>query len=159
MSAYIQFFVRHNDTFLPIGTFSRNSNIYSEFDEYIPWEHLRGLDENLLRKVRENVKEDMERVEHNISEMKEDIDHVMECNNSLDEKMERISLMREWIKECEDDLESLRFTDYFIAFLFGIIEEAEHTKYYDSMDTIDPGAYVYAGIEVSVSPTVENIVR
>ena len=44
----------------------------------------------------------------------------------------------------------------FVDMLHDMIDEAEDTKYYDAIETIDKNDYVYVGIEVGI-PTVDMI--
>ena len=43
MSAYIQFFVRNDEAFMPISIYSRNNALYHYFDEYTPWEKIKPV--------------------------------------------------------------------------------------------------------------------
>ena len=50
MSAYVDFFVRHGDDFIPLGDFSRNSIVYPIMIDCanVPWEKIIPLTLNNL---------------------------------------------------------------------------------------------------------------
>ena len=58
--------------------------------------------------------------------------------------------------ECRQRITELERCGFFIDILHDIIYEAEDTKYYDTIETIDKNNYVYVGIEVGI-PTVDMI--
>lgn len=43
MSSYINFFIRSDNRFLPLGDFSRSSEIYQRLDNNVPYEKLKAL--------------------------------------------------------------------------------------------------------------------
>ena len=58
--------------------------------------------------------------------------------------------------ECRKRIEELEQCAFFIDILNDMLNEAEDTKYYDTIETIDKNDYVYVGIEVGI-PTVDMI--
>ena len=61
--------------------------------------------------------------------------------------------IEEILGEYEEGLEQLNTVKSYIHFLNDIIEAVEFE------DSIDENNYLYAGIEVGISPTVEDIVQ
>ena len=55
MSAYMSFFIRANDSFYPIGTYSRSTAIYEMFGMRagVPWEQIIPINNNL--KLMQNI--------------------------------------------------------------------------------------------------------
>ena len=153
MSAYIQFFIRNNEAFMPIGTYCRSSAIYQAFDEYIPWEKIRPITEPLLRKIYSNVIDDIREYTDHIDKTKEHRAFIATFNNPMDEKIEMLDSIEEILGEYEEGLEQLNTVKSYIHFLNDIIEAVEFE------DSIDENNYLYAGIEVGISPTVEDIVQ
>ena len=147
----MQFFLRNGDTFLPIGTYCRSSAMYQAFDEYIPWEKIRALNEPLLRKIYEFVVDDINNHKKQIEKIKEHRAFIATFNNSIEEKMEMLENVESMLHEYEEGLESLERVKAYIFFLSDILEDVEFN------DRIDENAYLYCGIEVSVNPTVEDI--
>ena len=151
MSAYIQFFIRNNETFMPIGTYCRSSVIYQAFDEYIPWEKIRPLNEPLLRRIYGEVMDEVQYCKNYISKIKEQREFIASFNNTVEEKMEMLNNVEETLSEYESDLDNLNNVKNYILFLNDIIEAVEFE------DDIDENAYLYAGVEVGSHPTTEDI--
>ena len=151
MSAYIQFFIRNNETFMPIGIYCRSSAIYQAFDEYIPWEKIRPLNEPLLRRIYGEVMDEIREHTDQIDRIKEHIALIATFNNPMDEKIEMLDNIEEMLSEYEKGLEELDNVKAYILFLNDIIEAVEFE------DDIDENAYLYAGVEVGIHPTTEDI--
>ena len=152
MSAYIQFFIRNNDVFMPIGIYSRNNTIYQYFDEYTPWGKIKLVTRELLRKVRDNINEDLAATQKRYDYAKERKEWIATLNNSLEEKMEYIESVEELLSECCETIEQLTYTKHYLNFLDDVIESVEYEEH------IDHKNYLYVGIEVG-NPTVDDIVQ
>ena len=151
MSAYIQFFIRHNETFMPIGTYIRSSKIYEYFDDYTPWEKIKHVTRPLLDKIRDNINDDILYYQKRYDRAKEMKEYVATMNNSMDEKMEWIENIEATLGDCCEEIEKAEYVKHYLNFLDDIIESVEYE------DGIDYKNYLYVGIEVG-SPTVEDIV-
>lgn len=152
MSAYIQFFIRNENAFMPISIYSRNSTIYAYFDEYIPWGKIRPVSKGLLDKIRDDINEDLAAMQKRYDRAKEMKEWIATLNNSLEEKMEYIENTEEVLSECCEAIEQLTYTKHYLNFLDDVIESVKWEKH------IDYKNYLYAGIEIG-SPTVDDIVR
>lgn len=152
MSAYIQFFVRNENAFMPIGVYSRNNTIYAYFDEYTPWEKIKPVSRGLLNKVRDDINEDLATIQKRYDRAKEMKEWIATLNNSLEEKMEYIENTEEVLSECCEAIEQLTYTKHYLNFLDDVIESVEYEEH------IDHKNYLYVGIEVG-NPTVDDIVR
>lgn len=152
MSAYIQFFIRYENAFLPISVYSRNNLIYGYFDEYTPWEKIKPITRSLLNKIRDDVNEDLRAEEKRYDRAKEMKEWIATLNNSLEEKMEYIENTEEVLGDCCETIEKLNGIKSYLNFLDDIIESVEYE------DGIDHKNYLYVGIEVG-NPTVDDIVR
>ena len=152
MSAYIQFFVRNENTFMPISIYSRNNTVYQYFDEYTPWEKIRPVTRGLLNKIRDDINEDLAATQKRYDHAKEMKEWIATLNNSLEEKMEYIENTEEVLSECCEEIEQLTYAKHYLNFLNDVIESVEYE------DNIDHKNYLYVGIEVG-NPTVDDIVR
>lgn len=152
MSAYIQFFIRNENTFMPISIYSRNNTIYAYFDEYTPWGKIKPVSRGLLDKIRDDINEDLAAMQKRYDRAKEMKEWIATLNNSLEEKMEYIENTEEVLSECCEAIEQLTYTKHYLNFLDDVIESVEYDK------NIDHKNYLYVGIEVG-SPTVDDIVR
>ena len=152
MSAYIQFFVRNENAFMPIGIYSRSNTIYQYFDEYTPWEKIKPITRPLLNKIRGDVNEDILSYQKRYNHAKEMKEYVATMNNSMDEKMEQIENIEEILGVCLEGIEKAEYVKNYLNFLDDIIEAVEYEEH------IDYKNYLYVGIEVG-NPTVDDIVR
>lgn len=152
MSAYIQFFIRNENTFMPISVYSRNNSVYRYFDEYTPWEKIKPVTRGLLNKIRDDINEDLAAIQKRYDHAKEMKEWIATLNNSLEEKMEYIENTEEVLSDCCEAIEELTYTKHYLSFLDDVIESVEYE------DNIDHKNYLYVGIEVE-NPTVDDIVR
>ena len=152
MSAYIQFFVRNGEAFMPISVYSRNNAIYQYFDEYIPWGKIKVVTRPLLDKIRDDVNDDILSFQKRYDRAKEMKEYVAGMNNSMDEKLGWIENIESTLDDCTKEMEEAKYVKHYLNFLDDIIESVEYEEH------IDYKNYLYVGIEVG-SPTVEDIVR
>ena len=152
MSAYIQFFVRNDEAFMPISIYSRNNALYHYFDEYTPWEKIKSVTRPLLNKIRDDINEDILYYQKRYDRAKEMKEYGAGMNNSMDEKMEWIENIEATLGDCCEEIEKAEYVKHYLNFLDDIIESVEYEKH------IDHKNYLYVGIEVG-NPTVDDIVR
>ena len=58
MSQYLEFYVRHNDDYLPIASYCGSSAYMEMFDNYVPsYSGLRTVTESMLGSVRADVRQ------------------------------------------------------------------------------------------------------
>ena len=160
MSAYIQFFIRGgNDAFYPIGTYCRSSTIYGIFENFIPdmWGYITPVTDELLNGVLYEVRTHTDSFYEAIGSLDKKIEEVRKFENvSLAERMDLIEEYMEMKNVYRQRIAELERCSFFIDMLHDMISEAEDTKYYDTIETIDKNDYVYVGIEVGI-PTVDMI--
>lgn len=152
MSAYIQFFIRNDEAFMPIGIYIRSSKIYEYFDDYTPWEKIKRITRPLLDKIRDNVNDDILDYQKRYDRAKEMKEYVAGMNNSMDEKMEWIENIEATLEDCCEEIKRAEYVKHYLNFLDDIIESVEYEEH------IDYKNYLYVGIEVG-NPTVDDIVR
>jgi len=150
MSAYVDFFIRNKDEFIPIADYSRNSIIYPIMIDCanVPWEKIIPLTLNNLQAAQTRAhKHGTDALDH-IDTLKDRIEEVKGFNNSVEEKLEQIEVYRGEIAEWQQEAEEARYAENYFYFLADLIEAAH--------DDIDADKYIYAGIEIG-RPTVEDI--
>lgn len=152
MSTYIQFFVRNDEAFMPVGTYCHVNKIYHYFDEYTPWEKIKPVTRPLLNKIRDNINDDILEQQKRYNRAKEMKEYVAGMNNSMDEKMEWIENIEATLRDCREEIEEAEYVKHYLNFLDDIIESVEYEEH------IDHKNYLYVGIEVG-NPTVNDIVR
>ena len=107
--------------------------------------------DKLLKKCDEAIKDTNDRIEK-LEEQKQDI---LAAHNDLSDKMSFIFDTNKEISEFVLDNNWLEDARSFFCFLSNIIDSAELYKN-EKLD-VTPKKYVYAGIEVSMHPTVNDI--
>lgn len=152
MSAYIQFFIRNENAFMPIGRYIRGSRIYQYFDEYTPYGKIKVVTRPLLDKIRDDVNDDILYYQKRYDRAKEMKEYVAGMNNSMDEKMEWVENIEATLGDCCEEIEKVECVKHYLNFLDDIIDSVEYKEH------IDHKNYLYVGIEVG-SPTTEDIVR
>ena len=147
MSAYVSFFIRVNDNFAPIGSWSRSSKMYGVMSNRVPYEKMRALTitdlQNAINEINLSIKEWNEALD----ERKEEIKMVMNAANaSLKEKLEEVSDIRYLINEIKEDLEAYEDARNTLAVYIDILD---NVKYSETRFENDYKHYLYAGIEVA----------
>lgn len=149
MSAYIQFFIRHEDTFLPIGIFSRNNAIYQVFDGVAVWEKIRPIGEPILNNAEKIVKEFISENEKALARANEEKNMIANFNNSVEEKLESIEGYNSYIAEITEDIKGLEAAQQYLWFLRDILDSIKGTDF-------NKYPYLYVGVEVE--GTVEELI-
>ncbi len=149
MSAYMDFFVRHGDDFIPLGNFSRNSIVYPTMKDCadVPWEKIIPLTLEDLQAAQTRAHKHSTNALSHIDTLKDRIEEVKDFNNSVEEKLEQIEVYRGEIAEWQQEVEEACYAENYFYFLMDLIETAHD---------IDDDKYIYAGIEIG-RPTVEDI--
>ena len=154
MSQYLEFYVRHNDDYLPIASYCGSSTYMEAFEKYVPsYRGLRTVTESMLGSVRKYVRlkiKDNEQFIKRTEKLKQDI---LQANNSMEEKLEQIAGQDEYLDEIEDENEALDSVDHFIDFLHGILEEAEFSDH----EEIQKDKYLYVGIEPALCKDITEM--
>lgn len=141
MSAYIQFFIRHEDTFLPIGVFSRTNTIYQIFDGIAVWEKIRPIGEPILNDAENIAKDFMRENKKALARVEEEQNLIAKFNNSVDDKLEAYGGYRDYITLIKNKMKGLEAAQQYLWFLRDILESIEYTDF-------NKKPYLYVGIEV-----------
>lgn len=148
MSSYINFYLHGKTEFLPIGSFSRNSEIYQAFNSYVPYEEGTPITYDILNSVCGNIDSDLNSLTASRNDEEDLAQRISHFNNSVEDKLAQLVEVRDTIKSIEENIEELRSAKEFAQRLKDFICEAESTKYYsDPSWRLDPATYVWAGIE------------
>ena len=151
MSAYKYFFIKSNiNEFIPIGEFSRNTEVYRYCSA--PYEKIKPLTIDNLNQIICDIEQGIECVKRGIQADKDERELVIKMNNSLDEKMETLREIGRSIEENTNYLDDLKWACNYFAFLINIIDYAKFNNNYDINN------YIYVGEEIS-EPTVDDIER
>lgn len=152
MSEYIHFFVRTGDSFCPIATYCRSSQVF-QLMRRAPYEHITVLSKETLMEFRIDAMQQLNSLltEKGNYETKKQL--IASFNNTVEEKIEAMKEYDLDISELNCDINDATNVVNFIDFLNNIIEEVQ----YESYMGIDRNRYLYYGREC-YRPTVQDVV-
>ena len=153
MSAYIDFFIRRGDEFIPISDYSRNSIIYRIANSYAMWEKVSPLSKAGIEQMITEAERQQRAYQESIAETKTRIAQLKDLSCTWNEALEYLDEYEEAIQEYEQDIKEARYAKHFFGFLIDIIETVE----YADKKEYDYNNYIYVGIEIG-HPTVKDIV-
>lgn len=148
MSAYVNFFIRNNDNFIPLGSYHKNSDFYTIISDRvnIPWENITNITYDTL--IDWNLSAD-----HTISYFEKAINRVekmFELSNSftLDDAYEYAGS----IEDYEESIEDIKGLKSIFDFMRNILDEYKYCNDNYNVDEI-----LYVGMEIG-NPTVDDII-
>lgn len=154
MSQYLEFYVRHNDDYLPIASYCGSSMYMEMFDDYVPsYNGLRTVTESMLGSIRGDIRQKIKENEQFIKRTEKLKQDILQANNSMEEKLEQIAGQDEYLDEIEDENKALDGVDHFVDFLYGILEEVE----FGDHKGIQKDKYLYVGIEPELRKDITEI--
>lgn len=159
MSQYIQFFIRCEDKFVPMCSYSRSNTIFRAFAYHAPYEKIMPITEHILRVAQSYLKSEEDSIEARIELYRDMLESIRHFDNDVDDKLEAINSVNADIGELKSDLEEITFAKTFIDILDGILVSA---KYRDDGNGCPLANYtedtvLYAGIEVPEYPTMDDV--
>ena len=147
MSAYVNFFIRKDKDFIPLVSYSRNSDIYNIISSArnIPWEHISNITYDILHDWIVAADDEINRTK---SEIKK-IEKMFELSNSytLGDAYGYAST----IEEYNELIERIKGIKVIFDFMKDILEEYEYEEDSNASDIL------YFGMEIS-NPTVDDII-
>lgn len=157
MSQFIHFFIRSTDKLLPIRTASCSSYIFQSFYEYAPYEKVRAISMSMLKEIRKEISEQIDKWTQEIEEEEKDLQMIALFTNSVEDKIEAMKSARESLRGREETVEEMKDALAFTYFLMDMYEEAEDSNYcYKEEVRIDPTKYIYFGIECGI-PSIKEV--
>ena len=153
MSQYIQFFIRSkNDEFLPIGTFSRCTQIYQLLYTKVPYEKIMAINFDSLKEYQNYADEEKKRYEKLIEDRKDEIDFLIQCTQrtcTLEGLLLKRFEITQDIEQFNQEIKEIKMAKSYLYMLREILEAVEYDSDYDV------NHYLYVGIEVD--PSVDKI--
>lgn len=149
MSAYINFFIRKDKDFIPLVSYSRNSDIYNIISSArnIPWEHINNITYDVLHDWIAVADYEINRTK---SEIKK-IEKMFELSNSY--TLSDAYGYASTIEEYNELIERIKGVKAIFDFMKDILDEYE----YGYEEDLDVSNILYFGMEIS-NPTVDDII-
>lgn len=155
MSSYINFFIRpKDDLFIPIGDFSRSTEIYRRFTNEVPYEKITPISQRLLEDSIDKIQKEIEHLQQRIIKLHDKIKIIPTYNNRISEKEQLMYEYQTEIENIKDDIENNLFFQGILDCYLCMIQ----TIQYDDNFNVDKDKYIYAGIEVPASISEDLIV-
>lgn len=154
MSSYVNFYLKKDNVFCPLASFSRLTKYYQKFSPYLPYEKCVAITKDLLASIKNEVILDILMCNASIKEAEKMNEFLKNSNDPLESKVTFFLENNRSIRGEEMEKTDLENLSHFIDFLFIIIDEAEDYHGY----SINPEGYIYGGIEC-YDPTEEDIVK
>ena len=152
MSSYVNFYLRINDLFVPIGSYSRSSEMYQTMYHYCPYGKIKALTKENLYEVINDLETRAQRIKDFRAADEKRCDMIMQANNALEEKMEAISDIMSGFNEMDTNIKEVSFSVDTLRVFSNMIEEFSYNNKFSN----DYNHYLYAGIEAD--GTLENII-
>ena len=142
MSQYLNFFVRHNEDFIPLANYSRNTHVYDVVEA--PYEKIRRFSQEQLEAIASKLRESKTSAHKEIARLQQQIEIAKGINiteDNFDEVFGAIRNIMNMISEYQEDIETLEREAIEIEFMRNMT--------YDDCE-------IFAGIEIS-DPTIDDI--
>ena len=143
MSQYINFYVKgKSGKRIPIGSYSRNSTLFKQCREFVPFEATAPLNNITLEQIISSTEKAIIEEQQSISCIEDHIKDICSYNNSADEKDELILSYKENIKALKEDIEDYKRA---IGVLRTYCDINDALKYWDEEE--DEWEGIEAGVE------------
>lgn len=146
MSSYINFYLKVEDKYCPIGTYSRSCPEYHFFKNFVPYEEIAPITIKKLQAIIEDIEFTINNEMKSIGRYSLNIKYIKTFNNSISEKMELIEDYRDTINELKEDLEANKNCLNFVNWLIEILTDVEYNSYAEKHG-ITQDNYLWIGIE------------
>ena len=144
MSSYVNFYLRVNDTFAPIGSYSRNNKMYEYMDCYCPYEKIRPFTVDDFIEIINSLKDNKHNIKQARKTEKKHYTAIIQANNSVEEKLNALYESESSLKEMDKEIAEINFTINTLQIFCNMIDDF---KYSTSDFSNDYNHYIYAGIE------------
>lgn len=149
MSQYINFYLRVNDKFVSLGSFSSHNAVYTALSDRVPYEKITAINKDILDAGIAELDKEKEINNTYLKKNAETMALVATFNNSVSEKMEEIDSLSHEKVELEIENRQIDVAIVYFAFLKDIIEDYEYDYKHDKGFYNDATEYIYAGIEAT----------
>lgn len=155
MSSYINFYLKVEDKYCPLGSYLRNCSEYRFFKNIVPFGKIAPITIKNLKTVIEDIEFAISNEMKSIGRYSLNIKDIKTFNNSINEKMELIEDYRNTINELKEDLEANKKCLNFVNWLIEILTDVEYDPYADKHG-ITQDNYLWVGIEAGPEKEVDN---
>ena len=151
MSQYLEVFLRKKDQFIYLCSFSRSHAVYQIINNHVPYEKIRKVTSENFKEWQLEAEENIADYKRQLAEIEDNLKLVSTFNNSVEEKVEAVGGL---ICEKNDLLEELERANDALSWIIHLYIIMDSLRY---IDKPEDAADIYMGVEVGLSPTVEDI--
>jgi hypothetical protein len=151
MSQYIDFFVRVNDSFAPVGTWGNSSTVYRLFEDAVPYGRIKPITIEDLKTARVQLQSLIAVAQKDITKLEHYIELAAAAQLSLEDKMEQLEYLENNIMVCNEEEDEYKGALGYVEALIHILDTIEYSEHFSYQK------YIYVGIEVGETPGVKDI--
>lgn len=155
MSQYVNFFLRCEDKFIPLFSFSRNSYLYGAFHTDAPYGKISAITSESLKNAQKILLDTIETYQGRMASYVEEQRLIPSFNNSVEEKLIGLRDMDELISNVRDEMEELNAALGYCSVMDDILETAKYGEKVP-VSTYNENSLLYCGIEIA-TPTLDDI--
>ena len=142
MSQYLNFYIKSDNKFLPLFSYSRNSAIYEYANEYAPYDDGKIITSSIINSILNDIKYEEESYTPTLERIAEKKQLICQMNNSVDDKMQAIFDCNSELNEVNEIKDGLNQARIFYEFLDDILSNIEYDRY-----VTNKNEYLWFGIE------------
>lgn len=147
MSTYLNFYLRVNNNFIPLGDYSRSCSVmYNVVNNDVPYEKIRAITSEDLKGYINKLTEAAGRIQKMKESDEKRIELIMNAANTpLEEKMEYVNEIQSNFMEMDELIKEYSFAADTLRVFLNMIDMFRYKDelYFDN----DYNHYIYAGIE------------
>lgn len=162
MSQYMQFFIRCEDKFVPLMTFSRRSDVYGALlntNASVPYGKIAPVTDQMLEEALKLIGNGIDNTNRFKAEYLQDKEAIYHFNNTVDDKLRAVRDIMSSIDELDEQLEDAEDAKHVFMLFEDILDEAKYRDDDCPFTDYTENTVLYAGIEVSSYPTVNDILE
>ena len=157
MSLYVNFFLRANDNFIPLFSFSRNGYMYAAFHTVAPYEKISAITVDTLKSAREILLDQVDAYQRKVNEYQAEKLLIPGFDNSVDEKLDSLRNIDNMIADIQSELNELELAINYCTVMHDILETACFGEKPDKVSSYHENTLLYCGIEVGKA-SLEDVV-
>lgn len=162
MSQYMQFFIRCEDKFVPLYSYSRSSNVYGALlntNASVPYGKIVPVTDQMLQEALKLIGNGIDNTNRFKAEYLQDKEAVHQFNNTVDDKLSALRNIMSSIDELDEELEDAEDSKHVIMLFEDILESAKYRGDDCPLADYTENTVLYAGIEVPEYPTVDDVMK
>lgn len=155
MSSYVNFYLRINENFAPIGSWSRSNQMYQVWQHILPYEKIMPLTYSRISDMIYELETSAARMKEAKTKDEASIKMIMDAaNTSLEEKLNIVADIQSNFEDMDQYIDEINFTADTLRVFLNMIEDFKYSD--EVVFDNDADHYIYAGIEAY--GRIENII-